>query len=309
MKLSAVASTLILSFACALTAWGGIYRWTDAEGRAQFGDRPPLDAGTGAQELSERYRGREIPFRFQIIPVGCDIPPDTRVKVEVAVSKIYEILSSRLGLRFSSDPSFDIRIFKDKESYANYGEGPPLAGLASGYYLPDRNEAVTWRQRSFEEMIQVIAHEATHALMRHRFGKVPPWLNEGLSEYFERMGVFGKAVVIHPNREWDEIVRQKIRDGSIVPLREYLALSQQAWQMHDFPDNGSYAQAWSLIHFLMSTPEGTRLLGRLLDSLDRVGVEDFSAEDIIDAEFDGGLAALQTRWLAWVLGPKKAHHY
>jgi len=308
MKVPALAVTLILSLGYALSARAEIYRWTDADGRVQFSDRPPAGGGKDAEEISDRYE-QHVPFGFEIIPVDYEMPPDTRGKVEVAVSKIHEILSSRLGLHFPTDPSFKIRIFKDQESYARYADGPPLAGMASGYYMAQRNEAVTWRQHSFEQMLEVITHEATHAILRHRLGDVPPWLNEGLSEYFERMEVFGKAVVIHPNPEWDEAVKQKVRDGSIKPLREYLALSQQGWQLHNFPDNRSYSQAWSLVYFLMSTPEGTGLLGRLLETLDRVGTENFSAADVIDTNFEGGLASLESRWLAWVLGPKQAHHY
>ncbi|MCG6860813.1 MAG: DUF1570 domain-containing protein [Chromatiaceae bacterium] len=300
---------LILALGCSLAARGEIYRWTDAGGRSQFGDRPPPESAMDVQALSDRYGEEKTPFSFEIIPVGYDMDPETRVKVEVAVSKIHEILGSRLGLKFRRDPSFTIRIFKDKESYAGYREGPPLAGLASGYYSPARNEAVTWRHHNFEKMLEVITHEANHALIHHRLGEVPPWLNEGLSEYFERMEVFGQAVVIHPNEQWDQVVKQKVRDGSIKPLRDYLGLSQQGWQIHNFRTNDAYAQAWSLIHFLMSTPDGTRLLGHLINTLDRVGAQAFSGAATLDADYEGGLDALETRWLAWVLGPKRSHYY
>lgn len=307
-RLLPLAATLVLTLGGIPIAGGGIYRWTDAEGQVQISDRLPPGGIKDSQEISEKYEGH-VPFSFEIIPVGFDIPPDTRVKVEVAVSKIHEILRSRLSLDFRTDPSFKIRIFKDRKSYASYAEGPPLGGMASGYYIPQRKEVVTWRQHSFEQMLEVITHEASHALMRHRFGEVPPWLNEGLSEYFERMEVFAMAVVIHPNPQWDQLVREEVRNGSIEPLRQYMALSQQGWQLNNVQDNRSYAQAWSLVYFLMSTPEGTRLLGRLLDTLDRVGAADFSAVDAIDTNFNGGLAVLESRWLAAALSPKPAHHY
>lgn len=308
VKFRILAPAITLAFICTFCARGEIFRWTDENGQVQLSDRPPPSVGSGAERLSARLEGKS-PFSFEIIPVDYPMPHDTRVKVEVAVSKIHEILRSRLGLRFRSDPSFDIRIFGDQDSYANYAGGPPLAGFAAGYYRMDRNEAVTWHQNSFQKMLEVITHESNHALMHHRFGEVPPWLNEGLSEYFERMEVFGMAVVIHPNHEWDATVKQMVRDGTIPPLREYLTLSQRGWALHNHLDNRSYAQAWSIIHFLMSTPEGTRLLGHLLATLSRVGADDFSGPDVIDASYDGGLASLETRWRAWALGPKQAHYY
>ena len=162
MKLPARAASLILTLGCMSAAQGEIYRWTDPEGRLQFSDRPPPNGESDAQELSQRY-GAEVPFSFEIIPDGYQMRPDTRVKVQVAVSKIHDVLNSRLGLRFRTNPSFRIRIFKDEESYINYAEGPPLGGLASGYYSPQRNEAVTWRQHNFEKMLEVITHEANAA--------------------------------------------------------------------------------------------------------------------------------------------------
>lgn len=301
---TAVVSALLLWF----TARGEIYRWTDADGRVQFGDRPPVEFRERVQNLSTSYESH-IPFSFKIIPVGYAMPAATHTKVEVAVSKIHNIYRSRLGLEFRTDPNFDIRIFADEDSFLRYGDGPALKGLASGYYSPQLNEAVTWQQRGFEQMLEVITHEANHALMHHAFGRVPPWLNEGLSEYFERMEVFGLAVVIHPNPDWDQLTKAELRSGNITPLAEYLGMNQRDWQVHNLSGNRSYAQAWSLVYFLMSTHDGTQLLGQLLDTLSQMDPEVFSGAAVIEANYGGGLAALETAWRAWALGPKAAHHY
>jgi hypothetical protein len=297
----------LLALCWALTAHSGIYRWTDADGRVHFGDRPPAQAQDEARDLSAAYEGR-VPFTFEIVPVDYAMPAETRTKVQVAVSKIHEILESRLKLRFRSDPSFTIRIYKDRKGFAAYG-GAALANLVAGYYSPERNEAVTWRQRSFEEMLEVITHEAEHALLHHRFGEVPRWLNEGLAEYVERMQVFGQAVTIPPNSDWDTVVKAQLRDGNLMPLAEYLGLSTREWLAHNVPSNRAYARAWSLVYFMMSNPDGTRLLGHLLADLEAVGADAFSAADLIEAGYPGGLAAFDTAWRAWVFGPKRAHYY
>jgi hypothetical protein len=299
-------SLILLS--CMPSTQGQIFRWTDADGQVHFGDRTPSATTAAAQDISATYEGH-IPFHFEIIPVGYDMPAQTRTKVEVAVSKIHELYRSRLHTRFPSNPSFDIRIFNDEKSFSQYGEGPVLRGRASGYFSPQRNEAVTWRQRSFAQMLEVITHEANHALMHHLFGVVPPWLNEGISEYVERMEVFGQTVVIPPNRRWDALIRTKVRGGTIMPLRDYLTLEQADWRLHNLADNGSYAQAWSLIYFLMSSPDGTQLLGHLLDVLGREGADNFSPLDVIDASYDGGFSALETAWRSFVFSQKQPHQY
>jgi hypothetical protein len=297
----------LATFALALGAQGAIYRWTDAEGRVYFGDRPPAELIQEARDLSAAYAGRAR-FSFEIVPVDHDLPAETRAQVQVAVSKIHEIFESRLGLRFSSDPSFSIRIFKDREGFEAYG-GPGLGHLVSGYYSPERNEAVTWSQQGFEQMLEVITHEAGHALLHHRFDEVPRWLDEGLSEYVERIQVFGQAVTVPPNPDWDAVVKAQVRDGSLMPLAEYVGLSTPGWLAHNLPENRAYARAWSLVYFMMSTPEGTQVLGRLLAALDRSGADGFTPAEVIGAHYPGGLAAFDIDWRAWVLGPKRAHYY
>jgi hypothetical protein len=305
----AAALTTLLCLLCwVLIVRGEIYRWTDAEGRTHFGDRPPVELREQAQDLSASLEGH-VPFRFEIIPVEYAMPTETHAKVEVAVAKIHHIYRSRLGLRFRTDPSFNIRIFSDQDAFSRYGDGPALKGLASGYFSPARNEAVTWRQRSFAQMLEVITHEANHALLHHAFGPVPPWLNEGLSEYFERMEVFGQAVVIHPNPHWDALIKAKLRDGSITSLADYLGLGQRDWQVHDLSGNRAYAQAWSVVYFLMSSPKGTRLLTRILDELGAHGASDFAPAEVIESGYHGGLPALETAWRAWAMAPKEAHYY
>jgi hypothetical protein len=307
MRRTRYTATALLALYWVTMAQGAIYRWTDAEGRVHFSDRPPLEVQQEARDLSAALV-EPIPFKVDIIPVDYTMPGETHTKVEIAVAKIHEVLGSRLGLRFRTDPSFAIRIFEDRDSFAGYGH-VAVAHVAAGYYSSERNEAVTWRQQSFEQMLQVITHEASHALLHHRFDDVPPWLNEGLSEYFERMQVFGQAVSIPVNAEWDALIKSQLRDGSITPLTDYVDLDYQDWLARNLPDNRSYAQAWSLVYFMMSTAEGTRLLARLLEGLDSAAAGRFPSAQAIESGYPGGLAAFETAWHAWAFGPKPPHLY
>ena len=89
-------------------------------------------------------------------------------------------------------------------------------------------------------LLEVLTHEASHAIMRHQIGRVPAWINEGLAEYFESMHVFGQTVVVHPNRHWAETVNHRVRSG-LLPLGDYLSMPRDQWYVFNGSDGLAYA--------------------------------------------------------------------
>jgi hypothetical protein len=125
----------------------------------------------------------------------------------------------------------------------HFSDRPPGNGVASRRVAASYEEQIPFRfeitpvDYEMPPLLEVVTHEGNHALMHHLFGQVPPWLNEGLSEYLERMQVFGQAVVIPPNPEWGALVKTKVGDRSVMPLSEYLALNQADWQPRNLAQN------------------------------------------------------------------------
>lgn len=69
---------------CGAGAWAEVYRWTDADGRVHFGDKPPRDAQTEQVEI--RINSYSAP---QIVQ-----PPTPSHRIEAAVRKAVVMYSA-----------------------------------------------------------------------------------------------------------------------------------------------------------------------------------------------------------------------
>jgi hypothetical protein len=94
-------------------------------------------------------------------------------------------------------------------------------------------------------------HEISHLITASHLGPTPPWLTEGLAEYFETMEVSHQAGKIHPNR-----AHIKLLQNSRLPrLRDFLSMDRSLCngELREL----NYAVAWSLMHYLMQGAPGT----------------------------------------------------
>ena len=93
---------------------------------------------------------------------------------------------------------------------------------------------------------QLIYHEYFHLLNNRRLKQTPPWLNEGLAEFWGRTSIHGnEAEMGLPFNS------RLFRTKSMVPLEELFGL--QGNPHAAYPDKVSifYAQSWALVHYIM----------------------------------------------------------
>jgi hypothetical protein len=112
-------------------------------------------------------------------------------------------------------------------------------------------------------------HELTHRFIDHRLRWTPPWLEEGLAEYYSTLKVNGNEAVVGtlPNTK---IVRVDIHTGmslvdsqidnrvdlADVPTVEQLLTSDFA-SFHDpAHELGNYAGSWIFVHMMLNGPFG-----------------------------------------------------
>lgn len=142
---------------------------------------------------------------------------------------------------------------------------PRIGAGVGGYYTPNsaRIHAVVDLQSMGANV--VLFHEyAHHFMFQMRSNAYPSWFVEGFAEYYA-------TAEIRPDR---------IQFGKHHPGRmNSLTLAANSWaRMEDvltwrlsasgrYPAHFYYAQAWALTHYLMSTPERTRMLGRYLSAV------------------------------------------
>ncbi|MEM6551570.1 MAG: DUF1570 domain-containing protein [Planctomycetota bacterium] len=154
--------------------------------------------------------------------------------------------------------------------------------------------------------LKTLQHEGFHQFVFSTLGtRVPTWLNEGLAQYFE------DAVLVRDSMELglaspQRIARIKraIHSGQALPLNRLLTLTPRDWAhaLRTDPAASSriYAQAWSLVYFLIHGEDGRHLpaLQRYLREL-AAGAEPDTA--LKHAFGPAGLTALEPRWRTFAL--------
>jgi len=93
---------------------------------------------------------------------------------------------------------------------------------------------------------QLIYHEYFHLLNNRSLRQTPPWLNEGLAEFWGRTSIHGNEAEMGL-----PVGSRLFRTKSMLPLEELFGL---AGNPHDaYPDKVSvfYAQSWALVHYIM----------------------------------------------------------
>ena len=100
---------------------------------------------------------------------------------------------------------------------------------------------------------QLIYHEYFHLLKNRSLDQTPPWLNEGLAEFWGRTSINGNTVEMGL-----PVGSRSFRRKSMLPLEELFGMEGNP---HDtYPDKVSafYAQSWALVHYIMLGDETGR---------------------------------------------------
>lgn len=147
-----------------------------------------------------------------------------------------------------------VYVFASRKGFLTYAGalGHDLES-AAGAYNPITRELLLWMPEiGRAELMATVRHEGFHGFLHAFVEHMPPWLNEGYAQYFERGKISGRKLDLG---DADLDLVRRIR-GKWRPTREavdaLLGLDQAAF-MADASAN--YARAWALVHFLESTSD------------------------------------------------------
>lgn len=163
---------------------------------------------------------------------------------------------------FAADVSFDsplpVRVAVLKNRSLTTGGQKNIAadnfdnGAAIGYFIfaADGDKPLDW---------QTLFHAYAHFLVNENLGRsfVPPWLNEGLAEYFEtfQIGIDGTATFGDLSDEHSIL----LRENKLIPLETFFETDYYSLRKQGNHGAGLfYAQARALTHFLMQSEDGAR---------------------------------------------------
>jgi tetratricopeptide (TPR) repeat protein len=143
------------------------------------------------------------------------------------------------------------------------------AARAAGLFQsgPEKNYVLLQLNASGENPYHVLYHEYTHLLLHQSPVALPPWIDEGLAEFYGNTVIMDKTVELgRPDSGHVQLLRQT----TLLPLPTLFAVT------HDSPYYNEhnkaslfYAESWALVHMLMSEgfKQGHNLLAEYLDNL------------------------------------------
>ncbi len=143
--------------------------------------------------------------------------------------------------------------------------------IRSGGYAEAKGTVIYRLPRRYYTMA-VIAHECFHMYVFQHYDvrDVPPWLNEGLACYCEGHEWRGRRPVFTPGENLFRMnsVRRALAKGSLLELEELLGTNAGKMVRYT-PQRVStyYAQAWSLVTFLIHGETYSESFARLREEL------------------------------------------
>jgi len=305
---------LVLGFACVsspMVAQAGIYKWVDAQGKVHFSDSKPVREIRDIEDFSDKYDfGRD--FDVKVVVQKGVLAVDVKNRIIIVVKKIRSILQKDFQVDLSDFNSLTLVLYKDRDSVtALFNQGRKTSGDRNipAFYRSSDNTAHVWQNRNPERMLEVISHEVTHALMRHRYQRIPTWLSEGLAEYFEQMKLSGQAIKIPISAYQIKKVKQKFDSGSFIELEQLTMLPQTVFYAKQGQGEPMYGWSGALVFYLLASEQNRAVFRRLLIHLKDPSRSDTLAKDVFETHYPGGMAQLSADFYRWLDREKFAHYY
>lgn len=161
-----------------------------------------------------------------------------------------------------------LRAFFDAQGGAKYQSGPPVRVIVFGSeqaYQPYRLGAASdayFAARGAQNYIvlgsadptrfAIAAHEYAHLALQASGLNLPPWLTEGLAEFFATLKITGHSTALGgalPGRV------RTLQTRPWIPVRDLLAISEEAQRRQLRPEaDVFYAESWALAEMLVLSP-------------------------------------------------------
>ncbi|CAN5119526.1 hypothetical protein BH20ACI2_BH20ACI2_13190 [soil metagenome] len=201
--------------------------------------------------------------------------------------EVFGLLFPQFGA--DSKAKANVIIFRDAESYRPFKpkrpDGTPDDGIA-GYFLAGESvNYITLAMRGGKtDPFHTIFHEYIHFLLKSRTGKndLPPWLAEGLAQYYETLQITAENKVVLGGAPQGRA--GMLRRGELLPVSELFSAKRTA--VHGTASvqrSMFYAHSWLLVHYLLNQGQG-RAQDRLERFLRLLG-EDASTETALKQVF------------------------
>ncbi len=246
-----------------------------------------------------------LPFSLMDVEISTEnysMSPSMKEEIDYVISKMFAVYEGILGLDFNRERTFKARLFGDFNAYKAYQAQISTSRSDTGFYSLRNKEMVLWRNKNDRAMLRILFHEASHAILRKQVRRCPPWIDEGLAEFFEYGTYQGGNVIVSPQNHKDRRIKKWVRDRTLMPLKDYFDFSESEWRQRNGQEGAPMSTiAWSLTTFLFSTDRGRATLSGVIHELRRFSHDNFPSYRVVDHYYPGGVAQLEQDWHAWMM--------
>jgi len=112
---------------------------------------------------------------------------------------------------------------------------------------------------------RTVYHEYFHYLTRRHIGRLPPWLGEGLADYWATVDIREEEILVgRPDYDYLRLVKR----NTLLPLETLFAAGADSpHYRREETMTLFYAQSWALVHFLQSDESRRRELAAYVSLL------------------------------------------
>lgn len=151
-----------------------------------------------------------------------------------------------LSLPPSTRPPTRVLVFSGDKEYAPYRAN----ASASAFYQPSRERDYIVMKDFNGDSFRIVAHEYAHAALGLKGADLPPWLGEGLAEFFSSVQLQGDKArlgLVPDGR------LSALRRGGLMSVPELLAVGRNSPEYNEQDHAGLfYAESWALTHMLFA---------------------------------------------------------
>ena len=272
-----------------------VYKWKDENGITHYSDKPPLSGSSAIEAKVDRVIQRDKKFSISVEAHGAGIPPFLQDKIRISSERIYAFLTEPLESEQVKQADIRVHLMRDKNTFLKaYGHYKPGQMMPAGFYTSKTNEAFVLATYEPKQIQSIAIHETSHVIMAALYQRTPTWLNEGMAEYFEDLPT---SVINNQYKLKTGWIRSLKRNG-VLPLKQLFNLNGVQWKQ--MKPEQSYANAWSVVYYLMLSNQGQQALHSLLKTIRRNPCQAVSSFEVIDKSYPGGVKKLQKDLIGWL---------
>jgi len=176
---------------------------------------------------------------------------------------------------------------------------------AAGFYYPHSNQIFMDASYQKEFVLKTLYHEACHGIFYQglKMESIPPWINEGLAEYFETLTfTSGQTITVEPNPLYLEWLRYWKRQGQLMSVENFIAASYDEFHgvgmkfQDDQAPNPARPIAWGLVYFIMGKDKNGHLMRDFLGDLRTTAQSPQDMMRSLEKIFRAPFAQIETNW-------------